>query len=232
MKYFLLLLVFCCSTGFFCHAQHEFIETKRFKDKKEIPFTDTIYIKINHEDTFDVRMNGFVYKAAIYKNILGLPYGNYNILKYNVRTIILEKSGTEHHFSPKIKEHNPLIDDYEKHKNTNKLPAEVISKVDIYQLEGKWEAYKRANRNGPSEITNFKSIVKTVSITIKDEQVNGVMKAGATTDYLFEVRGIENGYLVTYTPNNQKVLMPILGQTDREWIFEDNKGIVYYMYRK
>lgn len=231
MKNILLLLALSIIGGK-AVAQDEFIETKRIKNKTAINFTDTIFIKKTKVDTFDVRMNGFLYKAAIYKNTLGMPYGNFNIVKNDAKNIIIEKEGIEHHFTPKIKAHNPLIEDYEKNKNTNTLPTKAISDVDVYKLEGKWEAYKRANRNGPSEITDFKTIIKIVEIKIQDGKATGLMKYGGTQDYLFEIIGIENGQLVTQTPNKQKVLMPILGQSEREWIFEDNKGIVYYMYRK
>lgn len=213
-------------------AQHEFVETKRVNNKNTVAFTDTIYIKKTVSDTFDVRMNGFLYKAAIFKNTLGLPYGNYTIIKNDDKNIIIEKEGITHYFTPKNKTHNPLIDDYERNKNTHVLPEKAISNVDIYKLEGKWEAYKRANRNGPSDIADFKSIIKNVEIAVKDGQITGFMKSGGTVDYLFEIVGFENGNLITLTPNKQKILMPILGQSEREWIFEDNKGIVYYMYRK
>ncbi len=104
--------------------------------------------------------------------------------------------------------------------------------IDQKALIGKWEAYKRVNRNGPSDITDFNTIIKNVEFNIENDVLTGFFKAGGTATFLYELKSISDGWLIVLNPEKKQFKFKILAQTEREWVFEGNNDIIYYMYRK
>lgn len=217
----ILLLVVCALIANTSFAQI-FKETQRTTTKgAPIAYADTMAIFSWTKDSVTFNYKGFKYSAPIEKNDIKFYYANFKIDKNTPEEIILSEKDIKHIFTPHTVKQTTVT-------SVNALPTQPIASINETLLKGNWEAYRRANRNGPSNTIEANQTVKVVSFdTVSPLQ--GQMKAFKQAQTaLYTIVGIEGSYLLAKDAQQKDIKLPVFELDARNFVFEDPNGILYY----
>lgn len=223
-------LVISCLLPAAVQAQN-WVEYKRTDaNNKPIAYTDTIYIYHLQKDSISLRLNGFQYNNPIRNHKTDLTFTSFEVLAHGKEEIILEKrSGTKHYFHFREKKNQAVlvqaVDDIAARvKRQDKTPITITSAW----LQKNWKAYKRESVTGPIANLDFKTVIKRVTLKEASDSLLGFMKLGSESTYLFRVIKVEQGHFLVADPQGKQYQFHIYGLTERELVFEDHRGLVYY----
>ncbi len=212
------------------YSPNRWKETQRLqdKDKKEIAYTDTLFLTYSGGEDIGIRKGGFVYNGKIIKNKLSLGYLEFDVLSKKEDEITLAADGNIHIFTRVLLDKS-AADAYVKLKE-NELPTTVISAIDQDLLKGEWEAYRRVSRNGPMSQTDFKLLIKK-AVFFDESQGGklGLLYSTSPEDCLYAVTAIEGGTLATQTGAGETVALKVFKADGKELIIEDQHGVLYFM---
>lgn len=212
------------------HAQ-QWKEVQRLdKNAKPLSYTDTMYVYYLDKDSASLRINGFQYNIPIKDKRINLAFTNFLVQKNEAEHIVLERgNGWQHQFQ-KAKTSQvsiqPLpVDDIAKRvKAQDKTPITINGNL----WQNNWKAYKRESPSGPVANLDFKTVIKRVVLKEPVADGLGFMKLGSESSYLFKIHKIEQSKFIVSDPLGKQYSFHIYGLTERELVFEDHRGLVYY----
>lgn len=199
-------------------------ETQRLNLKeKSVTYTDTLHILKIEKNEVSLRDNGFLYKAKIEKDKLDFLYRSFKIVKNNDKEIRLKDEEYIYVFSREAKDMSAA--DAPSGATRLAIPSTPVNNLNLEEIEGKWKAYKRENRNGPSNQISVKKMITSFSFDSSDSEV--VLNGNESN--AFKLVSEPNGVL-KLTNQEAQVRTFIVWKLDSdELILEDEDNIVYFL---
>ncbi len=200
-------------------------EYKRTVKDKEIAFTDTMFIYSLDDKNASLRIGGFKYDTEVKEGVVGLVFGNFKVIKNDSVSIELEKNSEVRHYFKKRERVATAVPPV----MTNELQR--VAQMDATMLLGSWTAYKRVNKNGPTEGLDFNSLIKIAEFKqdANGDIVGELKLSGNAASNLYIVNKAADGVLEAQSPSGKMIQMEVYELSKRELIFEGEQGIIYYM---
>jgi hypothetical protein len=221
------------SAGTMLHAQENLSD--RWKETgrldlsgKPVTYTDTLRLLHVTKETMEIRKGSFAYKGEIMNDVVQVGDMMYGLMKNDPKEIHLRDEEFTHVFTREVKD--MTASDAAVSKLNVDLPSSPVTSIDKNLLKGKWEAYKRSNRNGPAKV-DYKTLIKTLTW---NDQKNGDYYGAATIDFVggntvYYLKDAQAGNIIAEDKDKKEQKLKVWRLTADELVIEDGAGLVYYM---
>ena len=207
------------------------------KREKPMEFSDTTWlIGGDKEDEMYMRRGSFMYKGEFKRSMFVLADRKYMVVKRDAGEIqIKDEEGVVRVYQPD-KRDNSAADAVAKMAE-QQLPPQPASAINIQQIAGSWEAYKRMRKPGvESKRINYDKLIKSVFILEQPDasgnkgflyNSSGVKKVN-TDSYIAIITTIDAPQMLAKDRDGKESKLTVWRADDEELILEDEDGMLYY----
>jgi hypothetical protein len=216
------------SSGLYLNAQGQLSdrwkETQRLDlDKKPVTYTDTMRLLDVNKESMSLRKGSFLYKGTISNDLLDFGHLSFGIMKNNKEEIRLRNEEFIHVFSREAKDMSAA--DAAAKKEAIDLPARPVDRIELSDLYGVWEVYKRQGRNGPLPKIDYHTLITRLSLS----QGNGTLGTASAGGQQYQVRETKSSDLILVDKDQKEHSLKVWRLSKEELVIEDENGIIYYM---
>lgn len=231
MRLSLLCLLLLCTTTLLAQEQlsDRWKETQRLdKNKKNIPYTDTMRLLNVSKESMHLRKGSFLYKGEISNDLLDFGYEQYGIMRQTKEEIRLRDENYIHIFSREARDLSAA--DAAERRKAMMLPEQPVDSISRQLLSGIWEVYKREGKNGPLTNPDYSTMITRVTVASDNGELRwGSINGGLSQEILYTISGASGPDLLIRDTAQQEQRIKVWRLSKEELVLEDARGIIYYL---